>query len=135
MKTFEHKKDVVSMFGLIGIILIINLLRFLNGYGFSIPVLALTLFLTVMVIWMWKDSIYSIENETLNIKNGPFTQKVDINGIIKINNGAPSIFKGKLSTFQLTLIYGKKKKLNVYPVDKKDFIKSLKKINPKIIVE
>jgi len=135
MKTFEHKKDVVSMFGLIGIILIINLLRYINGYGFSIPIIVLTVFLTFMVVWMWVVSSYTIENQTLIIKNGPFSQKIDINEIDKIKNGLPSIFKGKMSSYQLILIYKKNKKTNVYPVDKQDFIATLKKINAKIKVE
>jgi hypothetical protein len=134
MKTFEHKKDVVSMFGLIGIIVILNLLRYVNGYGYSMPVLILTIFLTIMVVWMWMDSSYIIENQTLRIKNGPFSQKVDINQIEQIKSGKPSIFGGKLAKFKLTISY-KKRKLNVFPIDKEDFIKSLLKINSKIKVE
>ena len=135
MKSFEHKKDVTSMFGLIGIIIIINILRYINGHGFSLPVLGLTLLLTIMVFWMWLVSSYSLENKVLIIRNGPFSQKIEIGEIIKIKKGVPSIFKGKMSNYQLILIYGKKKKLNVYPIDRDDFIKALLKINHQIKVE
>jgi len=134
MKTFEHKKDIVSMFGLIGIIAILNVLRFYNGHGYSMPVLMLTVFLTIMVVWMWLISSYTIENQTLSVKNGPFTQKVEINQIEQIKSGKPSIFGGKLSKYKLT-IFHKKRKLNVFPIDKEVFIKSLLKINSKIKVE
>ena len=122
------------MFGLIGIIAILNVLRFYNGHGYSMPVLMLTVFLAIMVGWMWLISSYTIENQTLSIKNGPFTQKVEINQIEQVKSGKPSIFGGKLSKYKLT-IYHKKRKLNVFPIDKEDFIKSLLKINSKIKVE
>lgn len=134
MKTFEHKRDIVSMFALIGIIVILNLLRYVNGYGYSTPVLMLTIFLTIMVVWMWMISSYTIDNQVLIIKNGPFSQKIDINQIEQIKSGKPSVFSGKLAKFKLTILY-KKKKFNVFPIDKKDFIKSLLKINSKIKVE
>ena len=120
------------MFGLIGIIIIINILRYINGYGFSIPVLILTFLLTLMVIWMWLISSYSVENQVLIIRNGPFSQKIEINEIKEIKSGVPSMFKGKLSNYQLILVYGKNKKLSVYPIDKQDFMNTLLKINPSI---
>ena len=120
------------MFGLIGIIIIINVLRYINGYGFSIPVLILTFLLTLMVIWMWLISSYSVENQVLIIRNGPFSQKIEINEIKEIKSGAPSMFKGRMTNYQLILVYGKNKKLNVYPIDKQDFMKTLLKINSSI---
>jgi len=135
MKTFEHKKDIFSMVGLIGIILVLNFLRYLNGYGFSIPILALTCFLTLMVVWMWLISSYTIENQVLKIKNGPFNQKVNINDINKIKSGSASIFKGKTAKYKLTISYNKNRKLNLFPIDKEEFIKALLKINSKIKVE
>ncbi len=135
MKTFQHKKDIVSMVGLIGIILILSILRYFNGYGFSIPVLMLTFFLTMMVVWMWLVSSYTIENQVLIIKNGPFTQEVKIDEITKIKSTKPSIFKGSLAKYKLTISYRKNRSLNVFPIDKADFIKLLLKINSKIKVE
>ena len=135
MKTFEHKKDIISMVGLIGIIVILNFLRFVNGYGFSIPIITLTFFLTIMVVWMWLVSGYTIENQILKIKNGPFSQKVNVNEIIKVRSGSTSIFKGKMAKYKLTISYHKNRKLNLFPIDKEEFIKALLKINSKIKVE
>ncbi len=135
MKTFKHKKDIISMIGLIGIIVILNFLRYLNGYGFSVPILMLTFFLTLMVVWMWLVSSYTIENQVLKIKNGPFNQKVNINEIIKVKSGSGSIFKGKMAKYKLTISYNKKRKLSLFPIDKDEFIKALLKINSKIKVE
>ena len=135
MKTFKHKKDVISMIGLIGIIIILNILRYINGYGFSIPVLTLTLFLAVMVLWMWMDSSYTIENQTLSIKNGPFRQRIKISEINKVKKGKASLFRGKLDKYKLTIQHSKNRKLSLFPIDKDDFIKSLLKINGGIKVE
>ena len=135
MKTFRHKKDVISMAGLIGVIIILNLLRYVNGYGFSIPVLALTLFLTIMVVWMWLVSSYTIDNQVLIIKNGPFSQQINISEITKIKGGTSSILKGKMSNYKLKITHRKNRNLNVFPIDKEEFIKSLLKINSKIKVE
>jgi hypothetical protein len=134
MKTFEHKKDIVSMVGMIGVIVILNILRYLNGYGFSTPVLVLTFFLAIMVLWMGLASSYTIDNQIFKIKNGPFSQKIEINEIIQIKSSFPSFFKGNLAKHQLT-IFHKKRKMKVFPLDKEEFIKALLKINPKIKVE
>ncbi len=135
MTVFKHKKDVISMAGMIGIILILNILRYLSGYGFSVPVVVLTFFLALMVIWMWLDSSYTLENQELIIKSGPFRQRVDINEITKIKSSAPSIFKGKLAKYKLTIRHKKNRRLTVFPIDKEIFIKALLKINSKIKVE
>ncbi len=134
MKTFKHKKDLFSMVGLIGVILILSFLRYINGYGFSTPILVLTFFLAIMVLWMWLVSSYTIEDRVLKIKNGPFNQKIDIADIHQIKSSSPSIFRGKLAKYQLTISH-KKRKLKVFPLDKEAFIKALLKINPKIKVE
>lgn len=123
------------MAGMIGIIIILNVLRYLSGYGFSIPVLVLTFFLAILVIWMWLDSSYTLENQELIIKNGPFRQRVDINEITKIKSSSPSIFKGQLAKYKLTIRHKKNRRLSVFPIDTKTFIKTFLKINPKIKVE
>ncbi len=123
------------MTGLIGVIIILNVLRYVNGYGFSIPVLGLTLALAALVVWMWLASSYTIENQMLKIKQGPFTQKIDIKEIKKVKSGKRSFLKGKLTSYQITLFYKKSRRLNVFPIDKKGFVDALLKINANIEVE
>ena len=135
IQTFEHKKDLVSMMALIGVIIILNVLRYVNGYGFSVPVVGLTLVLATFVVWMWLVSSYTIENQVLKIKQGPFTQKIDIREITRIKSGKPSFLRGKLNNFQLTLFYKKGRRLNVFPIDKKGFVNALLEINATIAVD
>ncbi len=123
------------MFGLIGIIVILNFLRYLNGYGFSIPILALTLVLTIMVVWMWLVSSYTVDNQQLIIKNGPFSQKIKIDEITKIKGSTPSRLRGKLNKYKLTITHRKNRRLSVFPLEKDEFIKVLLKINSGIKVE
>jgi hypothetical protein len=135
MQTFEHKKDLVSIIGLVAIVLILNIYRFINGYGYSVPILVALGVLLVLVTWMWLDSAYTIENEVLKIKSGPFTSEIKINNITRVIKHPRSIFKGKLAKYKLIIVYDKKRQLNVFPIEMDKLISALRKINSDIKVE
>lgn len=133
---FASKKDALYSFVIWGSIFLI-LIAILPLTGtLSVPnvigrLLGLTM--VVLLIWVWFNTGYRIENESITIQSGPFKQRINVQEITKISKKKSVWSAAALSTDRLVIKYGKYNwEVLVSPKKENEFIQLLVTMNSKI---
>lgn len=86
--------------------------------------------------WIYLNTYYTINQNFINYKSGPFSGKIDILKIKKIemHNGifVPTIWKPALSHIGLIITYNNYDDIYISPEKEELFLKTLLAINPNI---
>lgn len=91
-----------------------------------------------LFLWIWIDTYYIIDNETLIAKSGPMIWKVPIKEIsfIRLNQKTiGGIWKPTLSWDCIEIKYKKYRSISITPVKQDDFIGQLKQLNVNIEIK
>ena len=104
---------------------------------FSISVLAifsaiLGLMGIGLLIWVWFGTNYRIENEFIQIKYGPFNERIAIQDITNISKKKSLLITPALALDRIVLRYGKYGELLISPKNEDEFIDLLLTKNPAI---
>jgi len=131
---FASKKDLIY-FSVVWFAIILILSSIIINFSLSVFNLlwgfigSLTLGL---LVWIWFGTGYRIEDETINIENGPFKSKVSINEINMISKRRNLLATPALSLDRLVLQCGKYNEILLSPKNEKEFINLLLIKNPRI---
>ncbi len=134
-KIFKQKSNKIVAFSFVGLIVISQLVVFNMGYTIPLYFLLILGVLCALIVWGMLDGDCKIEDEFLIVKSGPFRNKIDINKIEKLIKDSKTLIKGRNIESQLTIIFNKRKRISIFPIEKDAMIDELKRINPKIIIE
>lgn len=93
----------------------------------------------LFLFWIYKSTYYTVKNDFLLWKSGPFYGEIDIKSITKIefHKGiiVPTIWKPALSHEGLIITYNKYDDIYFSPEKQIDFISTLQRINPNITIK
>lgn len=93
----------------------------------------------IFLIWIYKTTHYTLKDETLFWKSGPFYGKIKVHSITKIahHNGiiVPTIWKPALSHIGLIVTYNKFDDIYISPEKSEEFLAELIRINPNITIK
>ncbi len=106
-------------------------------FSFSLTVFSLFwgfigLISIVFLLWIWFGTGYRIEDEKIQIKNGPFKWRVKIQDINSISKRKSLLATPALSVERLVLQYGKYNEMLLSPKNEKEFVELLLAKNPQI---
>jgi len=96
-----------------------------------------TIVYLIFVLWIWLGTFYTIDNENLVTRSGPFLWKIRIKDIrqIRLNQKTISgIWKPTISWDCIEIDYGKYQSISISPLLEKNFIDHLRQINDRIVV-
>ena len=112
--------------------LILNLVN--DGINMNLIVIGLFLILIFgLITHMFFNTVYTIEENKINIKCGFFTYKpVTISDIKEITKSSNIISSPAASFDRIEIKYGKFEELIISPKNKFEFAEHLTKLNPKI---
>jgi len=143
VRKFKSEKDAFlgaiiwgTIFLCIGMtVLMVNAIN-RNGLLLTILILIPIVASLLLLVSVWFNTNYTIENTSLYCKGGPFHRRLDINKITKIVKGKNLWvgFKPALARKGLIIKYGKWNDIYISPKDKDTFIAQLKHLNDKIEV-
>lgn len=131
---FRSQKDIVYSLLVWGTIICFSLFVILN---ISLTILgaftgiagSLT---TCLIIWIWFDTNYRVEEEYIKISHGPFKDKIAIQDISSISKKKSLLATPSLSMNRLLLRYGRYGEIMLSPKSEKTFIDLLVDKNPRI---
>ena len=132
---FKQKNNKIVAFAFVGLIVISQLMVLNMGYQVPLYFLAILSILCAVIVWGMLDSGCKIEDKVLTIKSGPFNNKIEIEKIERLIKDSKPLIKKKSTPFQLTIIYNKNRRISIFPIEKEEMIRALKKDNPKIVIE
>lgn len=90
-----------------------------------------------LFLWIWFGTFYTIDNDVLKAKSGPFFWRIKVREINKIKVNQPTvvgIIKLTLSFRSMEVIYKKYNSIFICPKDQDEFLEDLKMINTSIEV-
>lgn len=129
---FESKKDLWLGL-LIWIPMIVGTVAtIIDGDGVVISIMVLSLILITVI---WFGTGYYIMSDTLEIKVGPFSSKIDIKEIKSIEDSRNPISSLALSLDRIKIVYGNSRVVLISPKEKELFIEELLKINENIKIK
>ena len=145
-KKFICKKDlsfgiflVISGLVIIGVSIV---LPFLTDDNYSLSKLIITTLIITQVFglyfWLWFGTNYSIDNDKLIVRFGPFIWRVAIKEItlIRLNQKTiGGIWKPTLSWNCIEIKYKKDSSISLSPVDESEFLDRLLNVNDKIKIK
>lgn len=88
-----------------------------------------------LLIWLWFGTNYRVENEYIEIKHGPFREKLPIQDINHISKKKSVLTTPALAIDRVLLKYGTYGEIMVSPKNEKEFIDLLLNKNPRITLE
>lgn len=144
VKKYSCKKDIsFGLFLLISGIAVTGVIFtpfFINSYDLLFIIISGLFLLSVLglFLWLWFETDYSIDHETLIVKFGPFKWKIPISEIIFIRLNQKTIggtWKLTLSWNSMEIRYKNSKSVFITPDRQTDFISDLLRINSKIILK
>ncbi len=104
----------------------------------AVPVLAINILVSALVLWILLGTYYFISNAHLYYRCGPFRGKINIMNIRKVEHDnhfiKTSLMKLGLSRKGFKIYYDKFDDIYLSPKDKESFLEVLLSINPNIIV-
>ncbi len=96
----------------------------------------MTFIVSISLLSIWLQTYYDIDNVWLYCRMGPFKKKILITEIRSVKiHGEKSKFDLGLSTDRILIKYKEFNDVSISPEDQGGFIRMLKMINPKIVVE
>lgn len=92
---------------------------------------------TVIILWMYVDLSYTLDDEYLKYRSGPVRGKIKTADIRKISRGKTMLSGLKIARARKGLIvhYGKYDAIYISPEREKEFIEELLSYNPNIQIE
>lgn len=89
-------------------------------------------FINVLLGFIWFNTSYKIEEDTLKIAFGPFKKSIDIKEITSIRNTKNLFVAPALAINRIEINYGKYETISISPKDQIKLVDNLLKINPQI---
>lgn len=132
MLNFQSKKDIwlsVLIWGVI-ILLFFMMITEQNLVMFIVGILN-----NALLLWLWFDTNYKIDDENLIVKNGPFKSTIDIKSIHKLRATKTLLAGPALSIDRIEIQYKRYDFVIVSPKEKNKFIESLLSKNTSIEVD
>ena len=109
----------------------------LRNTGFLIYII-ITFLIIILLFWIYFGTYYTIENNYLHHRSGPFFGKIKISSIRKINYHSgwyvPVFYKPSTDTVGLIITYNKYDDIYFSAKDRDSLVNDLLKINPEIQV-
>jgi hypothetical protein len=109
-----------------------------NNYLLLIIKIVLSLLIIGLLFWFWTGTYYTIDNNSIIIKSGPFSWTISIHDIsnIRLNqNMVGGMIKPTLSWKCMEIDYGKNNTISITPEDQERFLKTLTEINNEINIK
>jgi len=131
---FKSKKDTWLALLIWAIILLPIYLLFQDEELALTALIALSLS-SLLCLWVWYGTYYTIENKELKYQTGPFYGSLDIMSIKRINKTKSMMSSAALSLDRICIQNEEYNEVLISPERQEEFIRILKKINPNIIVE
>ncbi|MFC4619795.1 PH domain-containing protein [Camelliibacillus cellulosilyticus] len=146
--TFPSEKGIglgliIWLFGLlpligIGIFTIYDIITDTASVGEEVVLLGVAVLsfgFSVFIIWSWFDTSYTITEENLLIKHGPFRKIIPLRDITYAGK-SNSVYSGPaLSMKRIDITYNKMGYTVISPVDRDRFLKSLKEKCPQARID
>lgn len=88
--------------------------------------------IVILTGWVWFGTFYAIDNDNLNIKCGPFREKIPLKDIKNIRETRNAASSAALSLDRIEIKYGRNKKTIISPVKKSEFIGMIKSKCPDV---
>lgn len=131
---FKSKKDnwVALIIWVIILLPVIFLFKDETLSFFTLIVLSLS---SLLCLWIWYGTYYTIEDKSLRYQTGPFYGSIDIMSIKNIYKTRSITSSAALSMDRICIQFEKYNEVFISPVNKEEFVRVLKKINPNIVVE
>ncbi|WP_017472881.1 PH domain-containing protein [Amphibacillus jilinensis] len=134
---FTSEKDIVYSLLCWGTIIFTSLAIFLN---FSLSVLSIFsaligLLAIGFLIWVWFGTNYKVEDKSIQIKYGPFKEKVLIQDINEIGKRKSKLITPALAIDRVLLRYGRYGEILITLKNESEFIDLLLTNNPRITLE
>ena len=105
-----------------------------SAFSQFIIVFSISIITIIFIGTVWFKTGYFISNNTLIVKIGPFTySEIGISKISEISR-THSIISAPANSFKRLAIKSVNKIVVISPKEEEDFIKSIKKLNPQIVV-
>lgn len=109
-----------------------------NNYE-KLVIIIINSLVLALLYWIVSRTSYTLKNEILICKSGPFKKEIPINSITKISYHkgliVPAFWKLSLSDSGFIINYGKFEDIYISPQDCELFIEELIKINPNILIK
>lgn len=117
--------------------LVMALLLFFSISEKSWALLAVSILATAIVVYIFRNTYYSISRHRLTIKSGfLFHETIDILNIRKVKEVHQHVFTGPgFSMRRLVIYYNSRDIVVISPDQRQLFIEHLKRINPDILIE
>lgn len=133
-KLFKSKiglELVIPLFLLFGTVLFLNVKDNTSWLG-----LAILLPVIVFIVYLFINTNYTIEGNSLIVKSGFIINKtIDIKQIKKISETYDPISSPATSLDRLDIVYGHSKHIIISPKLKKEFIETIISLNPNIEIK
>ncbi|GGA80538.1 PH domain-containing protein [Ornithinibacillus halotolerans] len=133
---FPSKKDVLFFIIIWGSILATIFVAF---YRIEVPssvgsILGkiFLLLITVLLLWTWFNTGYTIKDSKLTIRSGPFKKKIKVEDITKITKVKHPLAAPALSIDRLEIMYSNYNLILISPKNEQELIDQLLTENPQI---
>lgn len=134
---FTSKKDALYFLVIWGTIIFVFLVIIFNlSLNFLVIFSGIIGLMTIgIIIWIWFDTVYQIDNNTIKIRYGPFKWVVHIQDISSIGKRKKLLATPALAMDRILLRYGKYGEILISPKNENEFIHLLLIKNPQIKVD
>jgi hypothetical protein len=136
MKIYKAKREGLINYLIIGFTILPIIIFFFDLNNFiQHPFIAFPVFIPIgLLLWIYFDTYYKIENNELIYRSGFVRGKIDILSVKEILKGKTmwSGLKPALATKGLVIKYNKYDEIYVAPESNDEMISDLLKINPEI---
>lgn len=134
---FNSQKDIVYSLLVWGSIVFISLLTIFN---LSLTILGVLVgvsgsLIVGLILWIWFDTNYRVEEKYIKVSHGPFKDKIAIQSISSISKKKSLLATPSLAMNRLSLRYSRYGEVMVSPKSEKEFIDSLLAKNPQIKID
>lgn len=122
MLNFQSKKDIWFAVLIWGVII---LMIFMMITEQNIVVYIVGILNNALLLWLWFDTSYKVNDEDLIVKSGPFKSTIDIKSIKKLRATKTLLAGPALSIDRIEIQYKRYDFVIVSPKEKSKFIESL----------
>jgi hypothetical protein len=140
---FKSAKSKINSYIFIGAIILLIVVSIPSIFEESITpfiiIFGINAVIILILLWIYTTTFYSIKNEIISWKSGPFNGKIAIKNINRIEHHkgiiVPTICKPALSHIGLIITYNKYNDIYISPENSDEFILHLLKTNPNITIK
>ena len=140
---FKSAKSKINSYIFIGAIILLFVVAIPSLFEDSIApfiiIFGINVVIILLLLWIYTTTFYSIKNDLISWKSGPFNGKIAIKNINKIEHHkgiiVPTIWKPALSHEGLIITYNKYDDIYISLEKRDEFIAQLLKTNPNITIK